>query len=95
MIGVREGCRLRGVEYAVELDGDRRRVRALLIAFANGREYGIGARIAPLAELDDGLLDATIVEYRRCVARFWDARHLAMGPPIAPEAYRSGEWSGP
>ncbi len=79
MIGLREGCRYAGAEYSIDLDGDRRRVRALLIAFANGREYGSGARIAPLAELDDGLLDAAIVEYRPLFARFWDARHLAKG----------------
>ena len=79
LIGFREGCRYEGVEYSVDFDGDRRRVRALLIAFANGREYGMGACIAPLAELDDGLLDATVVEYLPMLARFWDARHLAMG----------------
>jgi diacylglycerol kinase (ATP) len=79
MIGLREGCRYGGAEYSVDLDGERRRLRALLIAFANGREYGSGARIAPLAELDDGLLDAAIVEYRPLFSRFWDARHLAMG----------------
>ena len=39
-----------------------RKHKALLIAFANGREYGLGARIAPGARLDDGLLDAIIVE---------------------------------
>lgn len=79
LIGVREGWRYEGVEYSVEFDGERQRVRALLIAFANGREYGMGACIAPLAELDDGFLDATLVEYRPMLARFWDARHLAMG----------------
>ncbi|MFL6279774.1 MAG: diacylglycerol/lipid kinase family protein [Vicinamibacterales bacterium] len=79
IIGVREGCTYQGVEYSVDFDGDCRRVRALLIAFANGREYGMGACIAPLAELDDGLLDATVVEYLPMLARFWDARHLAMG----------------
>jgi len=78
-IGIREGCRYEALEYVLTLDGDRQRVRAFLIAFANGREYGIGARIAPLAELDDGRLDATLVEYRPMLARFWDARHLAMG----------------
>jgi diacylglycerol kinase (ATP) len=78
-IGIREGCRYEAVEYLLTLDGERQRVRAFLIAFANGREYGMGARIAPLAELDDGRLDATIVEYRPMLARFWDARHLAMG----------------
>jgi diacylglycerol kinase (ATP) len=78
-IGLREGCRYGGLHYTIDLDGDRRRVRALLIAFANGREYGMGARIAPLAELDDGLLDLTVVEHRSVVTRFWHARHLAMG----------------
>jgi diacylglycerol kinase (ATP) len=77
MIGVREGCTYKAQEYDVELDGTRRRVSALLIAFANGREYGMGACISPGAELDDGLLEATIVEDRSIVARFIDARHLA------------------
>ncbi len=79
IIGVREGCRYGGADYTVELDGERRSLRALLIAFANGREYGNGARIAPQAELDDGLLDATIVEQRPVLARFWHARHMARG----------------
>jgi len=79
VIGVREGCRYRAVDYDLQLDGERRHVRALLLAFANGKEYGIGARIAPGAELDDGLLDAAIVEECRVMARFWHARHLAMG----------------
>jgi diacylglycerol kinase (ATP) len=78
-IGVREACRYNGVEYTIDLDGDRRRVKALLVAFANGREYGIGARIAPLAQLDDGLLDATVVATTPVITRFWHARHLALG----------------
>jgi diacylglycerol kinase (ATP) len=81
VIGVREACRYSGVEYTIDLDGDRRTLKALLVAFANGREYGIGARIAPLAELDDGLLDATIVETRPILTRFWHARHMALGTP--------------
>lgn len=81
VIGVTEGCRYSGREYEVELDGDPRRLRALLIAFANGREYGSGARISADARLDDGLLDAVVVEDRSVVARFWHARHLASGTP--------------
>ena len=78
MIGVREGCRYRGLPYEIELDRERFHVNALLIAFANGREYGMGACIAPGARLDDGLLEATIVEDRPVVSRFLHARHLAM-----------------
>ena len=88
VIGVREAWRYVAAEYVVDLDGDRRQVRALLIAFANGREYGIGARIAPLAQLDDGLLDATIVEERPTLTRFWHARHMALGTPhLAPSVH--------
>jgi diacylglycerol kinase (ATP) len=78
-IGVTQGCRYKSLEYTVQLDADPVRYRALLIAFANGREYGMGARLAPRAQLDDGLLDAFIVEDRPVVSRFWHARHLARG----------------
>jgi diacylglycerol kinase (ATP) len=78
-LGVREGCRYRGEEYDLQLDGEPQRTRALLVVFANGREFGMGARIAPQALLDDGLLDVVVVEERSLLARFWDARHLALG----------------
>ena len=87
-IAVREGCRYCAREYEVELDGNRRRLRAFLIVFANGREFGMGARIAPGALLDDGLLDATVVEERGVLRRFWDARHLAFGTThLAPRVH--------
>lgn len=76
-IGVREGCRYTALEYTISIDGHTRRVRALLIAFANGREYGMGAKISPQAQLDDGVLDATIIEDRSVVARFLDVPYLA------------------
>jgi YegS/Rv2252/BmrU family lipid kinase len=86
LIGLREGCKYRADEYRLELDGERADLRALLIAFANGREYGIGARIAPQAELDDGRLDAFVVDERAVLARFWHARHLALGTAhLAPK----------
>jgi YegS/Rv2252/BmrU family lipid kinase len=79
VIGVGQGCRYPAREYLVRLDGEATRHRALLIAFANGREYGMGAMLAPRAELDDGLLDAFVVEDRSVLARFWHARHLVDG----------------
>lgn len=77
-IGVREGCRYASSLYRLSLDGRPSSVRALLISFANGQEYGLGARIAPQAVLDDGLLEATIVEDRSVVARFLSAPYLAL-----------------
>jgi diacylglycerol kinase family enzyme len=40
------------------------RVRPLLIALANARQYGNGALIAPEAKLDDGKLDVVVVDHR-------------------------------
>jgi diacylglycerol kinase (ATP) len=79
VIGMREGCRYAGKDYTITLDGAARRSQALLIAFANGQEYGMGMQIAPGARLDDGLLEACVVEDRSVLARFLDARHLGLG----------------
>jgi YegS/Rv2252/BmrU family lipid kinase len=85
VLGVREGCLYRSLDYEVDLEGEVRQVRALLIAFANGREYGMGMRLSPGARLDDGRLESTIVEDRAVPARFWDTRFLAYGRvPDAP-----------
>ncbi len=81
VIGVREGCRYCALDYDVRLDDESRKHKALLIVFANGREYGLGALIAPDARLDDGLLEVLIAEDRGVVARFWSARWLAKGAP--------------
>lgn len=78
-IGLVQGCRYVASEYRIELDGAELHREAMLIAFANGREYGMGAVLAPGAELDDGLLDAFVIEDRSVLARFWHARHLARG----------------
>jgi YegS/Rv2252/BmrU family lipid kinase len=40
---------------------------SLLVAIANGRQYGNGAVIAPHAQLDDGLLDLVVVRGRSLV----------------------------
>ena len=83
IIGVTEGCRYAGLTYTVTLEDESHSSttvsKALLIAFANGSEYGMGMRIAPQAKLDDGLLEACVVEDRPVISRFLHARHLALG----------------
>ncbi len=78
-IGVRELFRYRAAQYRIRLDSETLTTRALLIAFANGREYGNKIRLAPHAVLDDGKLEAMIVEDRSPLARLWAGRHLALG----------------
>ena len=50
--------------HTVVTDGQTLRVRAVLIAIANARQYGNGALIAPQARLDDGQLDVVVVAAR-------------------------------
>ena len=46
------------------VNGEARNVRPLLIAFANARQYGNGALIAPRARVDDGRLDIVVIDDR-------------------------------
>ena len=78
-LGLREAFRYRGARYRVVLDGQEIVTNAMLIAFANGREYGNRIRLAPGAKMDDGLLEGIIVEDRPPLARLWSCRHLAFG----------------
>jgi YegS/Rv2252/BmrU family lipid kinase len=51
-------------EHTIVIDGVTIRSRALMIAIANGRQYGNGAVIAPHAQLDDGKLDVVVIDDR-------------------------------
>jgi YegS/Rv2252/BmrU family lipid kinase len=56
-----ELLRYRCQSYQLEIDGDVVEHRALLVAIANGRQYGNRLLIAPGARLDDGLLEVVVV----------------------------------
>ncbi len=47
--------------YLLELDGEQRRVEAMLVAVGNGPSFGGGLRITEGASLDDGLLDVVVI----------------------------------
>ena len=49
------------LDVTVEMDSANWSGRALFVAVANATSYGSGVRIAPQAEMDDGLLDVVIV----------------------------------
>lgn len=53
---------LRPLPYTLELDGERVRLDATLVAVGNGPSYGGGLRICEGAILDDGLLDVVIIK---------------------------------
>ena len=78
-IGSNQAFSYRASRYRLTLDDEPFDSRALMVAFANGGEYGNGLRLAPHARLDDGRLEAAIVDDRGALARLWTARHLALG----------------
>lgn len=61
-IGLGELMRRHTERYEVCIDDERVEHHALLLAIANGRQYGNRVCIAPGARLDDGLLELVIVE---------------------------------
>ncbi len=50
------------IKLRIVVDGDEMEVDAFMVAIANGNYYGGGIRIAPEADLHDGLLDVVIVQ---------------------------------
>lgn len=79
LIGLHEGLTYGGHAYRVHLDGRLFDLRAFLIVFANGQQYGNNAVIAPGARFDDGLLEALIVDARPFFPQLWRARRLFLG----------------
>jgi diacylglycerol kinase (ATP) len=57
-----ELLRYRCARYDLVIDDQSFAAEAMLVAFANGRQYGNRLLIAPGAKLDDGLLEVVIVE---------------------------------
>lgn len=51
-----------GVDLEGEIDGVAFKQKSLLFCIANGRYYGGGIKIAPEAKIDDGRLDAYLIE---------------------------------
>lgn len=78
-ITVRELRNYRAEPCRIIVDDEIIERRPLLIAIANSAQYGNGARIAPDARIDDGLLDVVVVESRSLVRDLWRARRMFTG----------------
>jgi YegS/Rv2252/BmrU family lipid kinase len=62
-IGFKKFFNYAAPQARVELDGEPAQImRPLTLVFSNGRQYGSGFKIAPLASFNDGLLDMVAVE---------------------------------
>lgn len=75
-IGLRSVWAYRTQSYTIEVEGERFDADALLIAFANGCQYGNNAVIAPLACVDDGKLEMVVVKRWPAAANLLRFHHL-------------------
>jgi YegS/Rv2252/BmrU family lipid kinase len=55
-------------EYRITHEGETVGARAVVVTIANSAQFGNGARIAPGAKVDDGLLDLVVFEERSRLA---------------------------
>ena len=89
----------RAGRYRVRLGDDRREGAFLMIAFANGREYGNRLVLSSAADARDGWLDAVVVDDGPSWKRIWRSRRLALAPDRPAEGIgrvrlRTAEISG-
>ena len=66
-------------EYTIDTNTGSMRARALVVALANSPQYGYGTRIAPLAAMNDGLLDLVVIEQRSFAGNLWRLPSLYTG----------------
>ncbi len=66
-------------EFEVEINGEIRKSRALLVAVANVRQYGNNAIIAPNAIPDDGLLDLCFIRSMKFIPTIFHLPKLFTG----------------
>ena len=70
--------------FRVTVDGDTRSFTAATVVVANSAYYGKGMKIAPDAQVDDGLLDVVVIEAAgrldliRSLPKVYDGRHVAL-----------------
>jgi YegS/Rv2252/BmrU family lipid kinase len=78
-MGIRSMFGYRAGVWDLDADGQRFQGRALLVTFANGRQYGAEAVIAPGSRLDDGLLDVVVLEDAPLLVLLLHAPRLFLG----------------
>jgi diacylglycerol kinase (ATP) len=91
---VRELLTFRAPRYRVVVDGQQQEFSAMLVAVANHASIGGGMRIAPGAEMDDGLLDLFVVDrmsklrFLRVFPKVFKGEHTEL-PEVRLEKVRS------
>lgn len=80
---IREGLKTLRIyapeKYTIEIDGKIIENEAIIITVGNSNQWGNGAKITPLADSSDGILDITVVEGFNAIELPWLAGRLMTG----------------
>lgn len=87
-LSLRHAFRYPAREWRLEADAGSGPLRARLVTFANGRQYGAGAVIAPGARLDDGLFDVVAFDPRTVAELVVTGARLFLGGLERSRAFR-------
>lgn len=66
-------------KYQIQIDGQDIEHEAIFITVGNSNQWGNGAKITPLADSSDGILDITVVEGFKALELPWLAGRLMTG----------------
>ena len=66
-------------KYKINIDGQDIEHEAIFITVGNSNQWGNGAKITPLADSSDGILDMTVVEGFKAIELPWLAGRLMTG----------------
>lgn len=66
-------------KYSIVLDGQQLEHDAMFITVGNSNQWGNGAKITPLADSSDGILDITVVDEFKAIELPWLAGRLMTG----------------
>lgn len=79
---VAELPRFKAATITLDIDGETRELRAMMVAIANGTSYGGGMRVAPMATLSSGQLEICVVgevskpDFLRAFPRVFRGTHV-------------------
>lgn len=66
-------------KYSIIIDGQEMEHEAMFVTVGNSNQWGNGAKITPLADSSDGILDITVVDGFRTIEIPWLAGRLMTG----------------
>lgn len=81
-IVLKEFPKYKPVTYKLTIDGVPMEKEALMVVFANSNQFGFNTRIAPDAQVDDGLLDVCIIKKMPVSQLINVGYHLLRGTPV-------------